>query len=431
MKLTDYQQIIEGKLKHRDFSYEALAAEYQTPLYLFDEDHFKAKVKAYREAFKHPELETQVLYASKALLTKAIGKLVAELGIGQDVVSAGEIYAGLQSGIPAADMYFHGNNKLDDELEYAVDQGVGTIVIDNRQEVERLQAIAQAKNIQQKVLLRVNPGVEAHTHEYIKTAHNDSKFGESVFDDTIFAVIEKMMAASHLDFRGFHSHIGSQIFEAQSFVKAADELMEFAARVQAELNNPIREINFGGGFGVYYTKGDQPFNLEEFLPDFTQHVVDKCESLGIKLEKICIEPGRSLVNDCGSTLYRVGDTKKTLSGKHYAFVDGAMNDNIRPALYQAEYEAANVMKMDQAADRTYTIAGKACESGDKIIEAIDLPLTEPGDLILVNGTGAYNHSMASNYNRIPIPAMIHLGEKGHRLTVRRQSFEDMMAQDVD
>lgn len=431
MKLTDYQQIIDGQLKHRNFSYEDLAAEYQTPLYLFDEDHFKEKVTAYREAFKHPELETQILYASKALLTKAVGRLIAELEIGQDVVSAGEIYAGLESGIPARQMYFHGNNKLKDELAYALDKRVGIIVIDNRQEAKRLQKLAEAKNVQQKVLLRVNPGVEAHTHEYIKTAHNDSKFGESVADSSLFDVLDQIIDYPNLEFRGFHSHIGSQIFEEESFVKAADELMHFAANVQKQLGYPIREINFGGGFGVYYTKGDQPFKLEEFLPTFTKHVAQKAKDLEIRLEKICIEPGRSLVNDCGSTLYRVGDTKETLSGKQYAFVDGSMNDNIRPALYQADYEAANVLKMDQEADTTYTIAGKACESGDKIIESIELPQTETGDLILVNGTGAYNHSMASNYNRIPIPAMIHLGEKGHRLTVRRQSFEDMMAQDVD
>lgn len=430
MRLEKYQNVQEGRLKHAGHDYLELAETYGTPLYIFDEASFRERVKGYQKAMETPYFKTEVLYASKALLTKAIARLISELDIGQDVVSAGEIYTGIHNGVNPEKMYFHGNNKLNQEIRYAIENNVGTIVIDNRMEVERVNQIAGELAKKQRVLLRLNPGVEAHTHEYIMTANLDSKFGESVFDEAIDTVIQRLATAENLNFAGFHSHIGSQIFEADSFYKAATELLTFSATVQNKLGIKIEEINFGGGFGVYYTESDQPFNVVDFLPKFIEHVQSEAVKLEINLKKVTIEPGRSLVNASGSTLYEIGDLKHTAGGKDYAFIDGSMNDNIRPALYQAKYEAMVVNKAEFPAEKTYTIAGKACESGDKIIENIELPELTTGDLLLVNGTGAYNYSMASNYNRIPRPAMIHVNEDKHYITVKRESFEEMMMREI-
>lgn len=430
MQLKSYQAIVDGQLVHSGHAYRVLADTYGTPLYIIDEESFRARIRSLQAAIQNPYFQTEILYASKALLTHAIAGVIAEMGIGQDVVSAGEIYLGLKAGIAPAKMYFHGNNKLDSELSYALEEGVGTIVIDNRQEAERLNQLALEQKRRPRVLLRLNPGVEAHTHEFIQTATLDSKFGESINDPDILSILAEIIQLEALDFVGFHSHIGSQVFDERSFLKAADTLLEFAKRAEANTSLQLQEINFGGGFGVYYSQGDQPFDLTEFLPSFMAHLQQKSQELGIQLQKVTIEPGRSLINDSGSTLYTIGDTKETLGGKHYAFVDGSMNDNIRPALYQAIYEAAAVEKMSEGNEEIYTIAGKACESGDKIIEDISLPKLQRGDLLLVNGTGAYNYSMASNYNMLPIPAMIHINQAKIRATIKRQSPEDIIQNQI-
>ena len=431
MKLESYQTIVNGELVHSGHSYQELANQYGTPLYIFDEASFRKRIESYTANFHSDLFETQVLFASKSLLTKAIAKIIAVSPLGQDVVSAGEIFVGLAAGVNPNKMYFHGNNKSDEELVYALQNEVGTIVLDNRMEAKRLEQIAEKMNKRPKVLLRINPGVEAHTHQYIQTASLDSKFGESIFDDQIFELITQLHESRFLNFVGFHSHIGSQVFDRESFFKASLAMMEFAQTSQEKTNYPITEINFGGGFGVYYTQEDQPFEMVEFLPEFVKYIEKESDRLGLQLNKICIEPGRSLVNASGSTLYRIGDLKDTVSGKHYLFIDGGMSDNIRPALYQAQYEAAITNKITEPATIEYTVAGKACESGDKLIENITLPQAATGDLLLVNGTGAYNYTMASNYNRLARPAMIHIDGAHHRLTVKRETFEDMMKNELD
>ena len=431
MKLESYQTIVNGELVHSGHSYQELANQYGTPLYIFDEASFRKRIESYTANFHSDLFETQVLFASKSLLTKAIAKIIAVSPLGQDVVSAGEIFVGLAAGVNPNKMYFHGNNKSDEELVYALQNEVGTIVLDNRMEAKRLEQIAEKMNKRPKVLLRINPGVEAHTHQYIQTASLDSKFGESIFDDQIFELITQLHESRFLNFVGFHSHIGSQVFDRESFFKASLAMMEFAQTSQEKTNYPITEINFGGGFGVYYTEEDQPFEMVEFLPEFVKYIEKESDRLGLQLNKICIEPGRSLVNASGSTLYRIGDLKDTVSGKHYLFIDGGMSDNIRPALYQAQYEAAITNKITEPATIEYTVAGKACESGDKLIENITLPQAATGDLLLVNGTGAYNYTMASNYNRLARPAMIHIDGAHHRLTVKRETFEDMMKNELD
>ena len=431
MKLETYQNIVNDELVHSGHSYQELANQYGTPLYIFDEASFRKRIESYTANFHSDLFETQVLFASKSLLTKAIAKIIAASPLGQDVVSAGEIFVGLAAGVKPDKMYFHGNNKSDEELVYALQNEVGTIVLDNRMEASRLEQIAEKLNKRPKVLLRINPGVEAHTHQYIQTASLDSKFGESIFDEQIFELITRLHESRFLNFVGFHSHIGSQVFDRESFFKASLAMMEFAQTSQEKTNYPITEINFGGGFGVYYTEEDQPFEMAEFLPEFVKYIEKESDRLGLQLKKICIEPGRSLVNASGSTLYRIGDLKDTVSGKHYLFIDGGMSDNIRPALYQAQYEAAITNKITEPATIEYTVAGKACESGDKLIENITLPQAITGDLLLVNGTGAYNYTMASNYNRLARPAMIHIDGAHHRLTVKRETFEDMMKNELD
>lgn len=431
MKLETYQNIVNDELVHSGHSYQELANQYGTPLYIFDEASFRKRIESYTANFHSDLFETQVLFASKSLLTKAIAKIIAASPLGQDVVSAGEIFVGLAAGVKPDKMYFHGNNKSDEELVYALQNEVGTIVLDNRMEAKRLEQIAEKMNKRPKVLLRINPGVEAHTHQYIQTASLDSKFGESIFDEQIFEFITQLHESQFLNFVGFHSHIGSQVFDRESFFKASLAMMEFAQTSQEKTNYPITEINFGGGFGVYYTEEDQPFEMAEFLPEFVKYIEKESDRLGLQLNKICIEPGRSLVNASGSTLYRIGDLKDTVSGKHYLFIDGGMSDNIRPALYQAQYEAAITNKITEPATIEYTVAGKACESGDKLIENITLPQAATGDLLLVNGTGAYNYTMASNYNRLARPAMIHIDGAHHRLTVKRETFEDMMKNEFD
>lgn len=431
MKLETYQNIVNDELVHSGHSYQELANQYGTPLYIFDEASFRKRIESYTANFHSDLFETQVLFASKSLLTKAIAKIIAASPLGQDVVSAGEIFVGLAAGVKPDKMYFHGNNKSDEELVYALQNEVGTFVLDNRMEAKRLEQIAEKMNKRPKVLLRINPGVEAHTHQYIQTASLDSKFGESIFDEQIFEFITQLHESQFLNFVGFHSHIGSQVFDRESFFKASLAMMEFAQTSQEKTNYPITEINFGGGFGVYYTEEDQPFEMAEFLPEFVKYIEKESDRLGLQLNKICIEPGRSLVNASGSTLYRIGDLKDTVSGKHYLFIDGGMSDNIRPALYQAQYEAAITNKITEPATIEYTVAGKACESGDKLIENITLPQAATGDLLLVNGTGAYNYTMASNYNRLARPAMIHIDGAHHRLTVKRETFEDMMKNELD
>lgn len=431
MRLESYQTIQDNILLHSGHTYESFAESYGTPLYIFDEESFRERVMSFKAAMETPYFETELLFASKSILTLAIAKLVADYDIGQDVVSSGEIYTAIKAGVDPAKIYFHGNNKLNDELAYAIDHQIGTIVIDNRMEADRLQRILEQKDKRQRALLRINPGVEAHTHEYIKTANLDSKFGESVFDPNIEAIISDIDSSANIDFSGFHCHIGSQIFDANSFFKAADEMLSFAQKIQNSLNIQIQEINFGGGFGVYYTEADTPFDIAEFIPEFLEYVHKVSTAKGLSLKKVTIEPGRSLVNNSGSTLYTIGDIKQTVGGKEYLFVDGGMTDNIRPALYQAEYEAALPAHIEEEATKQYTIAGKACESGDVIIQSIELPQATSGDLLLVNGTGAYNYSMASNYNHIPIPAMIHIdGEKVYQ-TVKRQTFEDVIANNLN
>jgi diaminopimelate decarboxylase len=432
MKLFGTMTVDQGELIIGGVRVSKLAREYGTPLFIFDEQLIRDTADLYRKAFQHPSFSTGVIYAAKAFICTAMAKLVKELSLRLDVVSGGELYTAVRAGFLPEQIYFHGNNKSDKELSDALDVGVGTIVLDNRSEAKRLAALIRDSGVnkQQPVLLRINPGIEAHTHSYIRTATQDSKFGESLHDPAIFDVVSDIASSPELDLYGFHSHIGSQIFEESAYFHSAEEMIRFAAKAGRQSGVNVRTLNFGGGFGVYYTKDDLPLDLASFLPRFLDEIDSLQKKEGLRIREILIEPGRSMINNAGTTLYTIGDLKQTVGGPHFAFVDGGMSDNLRPALYQARYEAAAALKMDEPRDYLYTIAGKLCESGDILFRDIMFPELCPGDLLIVASTGAYSYNMSSNYNGAVRPAVVFVRDGKSVTAVRRQTYEDLLAQDV-
>ncbi|MGX7112057.1 diaminopimelate decarboxylase [Gemella cuniculi] len=430
MKLFNGMNVLNGELSISGVRVGDLKKKYRTPLYIYDENLLEKQCRIFINNFKSSKFKTEILYASKAFSCLEVLRIASREGLGVDVVSLGEIYTAIKSGFDMSKAYFHGNNKTLEELAYAIEVGVGTIVLDNDYEYEIINEIAKKNNKIIDVILRINTGIDAHTHEYIKTAKDDSKFGYSVYDDTIFDLIDDINRQSHLNFLGFHSHIGSQIFEESSFFEAVKVVMEFSKKVQDKLNIVIKVLNFGGGFGVYYTDADKPFELAEFLQRFIKVIEEESENFDLNLNKVIIEPGRSLVCNAGSTLYTVGGVKKTFAGREYVFVDGGMADNPRYALYKAEYEAAIVNKMDKEKDTVYTIAGKCCESGDMLVMDVKLPKVESGDLLLISSTGAYNYSMSSNYNRLPKLPVVFVKNGSSRLVVKGETVEDLLRNDI-
>lgn len=420
----------EGVLEIGGKSVYELKKEFGTPLYIMDEAYIRETCKLFADNFKSSVLSTEVIYASKAFLNVAMAKLISEEGLSMDVVSGGEIYTAIKAGFPMERVYFHGNNKTRAELELAIEHGLGTIVLDHRQEIDTLEAMLKEKGKTQSVLLRVNPGIDAHTHDYIKTSKLDSKFGESIYDEDIYALTKKLSESDAFNFKGFHCHIGSQIFEEKSFIQAALAMVDFAVDVKEKTGVTVEALNLGGGFGVYYTEEDDPMELGAFLKHLVSNVESKLSEVGLPSLKIMIEPGRSMVSNAGTTLYEIGGTKETYGGKDYIFIDGGMTDNPRPALYSAKYEGAIANKMNEKSIRTYTVAGKCCESGDIIIKDIELPEAVPGDLLAVSTTGAYTYSMSSNYNRNGRPAVVFVKDGSARLAVKRETLEDLVRNDV-
>ena len=430
MRLFDGMMVENGELNISGVGVSELKAQYGTPLYVYDENMLVNQCRTFINNFKSSRFSTEVLYASKAFSCLEVLRIASREGLGVDVVSLGEIHTAYKAGYDMRRAYFHGNNKTREELQYALEVGVGTIVIDNDYEYEMINKIVRESGNTVDVLLRINTGIDAHTHEYIKTAKDDSKFGYSVYDETIYDLIADINNQSNLNFVGFHSHIGSQIFEKTSFFEAVKVVMEFTRRVQERLGLTISVLNLGGGFGVYYTEEDRPFELAEFLREYIEVVERESDNFGLDLTKVVIEPGRSLTCNAGSTLYSVGGVKKTFAGREYVFVDGGMADNPRYALYKAKYEAMLANKMNEEADATYTVAGKCCESGDMLVMDAKLPKAEQGDLLLVSSTGAYNYSMSSNYNRLPKLPVVFVKDGISRLVVKGETLEDLIRQDI-
>ncbi|MCB6993487.1 diaminopimelate decarboxylase [bacterium 210820-DFI.6.37] len=403
-----------------------------TPLLVYDEAKIEEQFAAAREGFQSEQFETEVVYAAKAFSCKAIFEKARQAGAGLDVVSGGELYCARQAGVDMKKIYFHGNNKSEDELRMALELGCGTIVLDNRMEAERLVQLAEEEAKGINVLLRVNPGIEAHTHEYIQTSGSDSKFGISIRKrDEIQELVKIVTESKYVTFKGFHSHIGSQITETEGFEKALEIMIRFIKEIKEAYGIQSDWLSIGGGFGIKYTASDKPIPLGEMA----QILASACERLleenSAELKKLLIEPGRSIVGEAGYALYTVGFSKDT-DTKHFLFVDGGMSDNIRPALYQAEYSCDIATRMGEPKDKTWCIAGKNCESGDILVREAQLPKTAAeGDLLVIYSAGAYGYSMASNYNRAGRPEVVFAKGGKARRVLRRETYEDQLRLETD
>ena len=424
---------MDGQLELGGISALALAKEFGTPLYVMDEARIRTVCKAFTKALNENYGKGTIAYASKAFSTKAIYKIVDSEGLSADVVSAGEIYTALSVGFPAEKLFFHGNNKLIDELEYAVDNKIGHIVIDSLDEIDVLDAICAQKCAIQKVLIRVNPGVEAHTHKAVQTATPDSKFGFSVDNSQALTAAKGVLGAKNLRLSGFHCHIGSQIFEKSAFVVAVDKMADFLSVVKQNLGFETEVLNLGGGFGIKYTAEDPTFTAE----DYADYIVSAINALkkALKIRQLSepylvFEPGRSIVGEAGTTLYTVGAIKKIPGIRKYVSVDGGMFESPRYALYGSKYDVCLASDPNATPTQTVTIAGKCCESGDIVAADVQLPDVKRGDVLAVFSTGAYHYSMSSNYNRNPIPPVVLVNNGVAEYIVKPQTLDDLCRNDV-
>jgi len=405
-----------------------LAKMYKTPLYVIDEETLRGICQNYKDAFSAYE-KVRLLYASKALCTSAVTKILSQEGFGFDVVSGGEIYTVYKSGVNMKEVLFNGNNKSKEELEMAVDLGVGRISTDNFLELKLLNNIAKQKNKIVDILLRITPGIECHTHEYIQTGHLDSKFGFDMtqIDEALNLIVNEY---KNINLKGLHAHIGSQIFETKVYSDEIEILVKELVRIRKCFDIELEEINIGGGLGVKYTENDNPPAVKEIADVIINAINEVCENLNYPKPFVYLEPGRSIISTSGVTLYTVGSQKQVPNGKKYISVDGGMADNPRPSLYQAEYAAKIANKPEENPCETVTIAGRYCESGDVLINDIKLPKLEEGDILCVYNTGAYNYSMASNYNRMQKPAMVLVKSGQSDIIVKRESLDDLVQYDV-
>lgn len=409
----------------------SLAGKYGTPLYVIDEDKVRRSMREFREIMqKYFPAGSRVLYASKALSYVDIYRVAASEGLGADVVSSGEIYTALKGGLPGSAMYFHGNNKTDEDIEYALGAGVGTFVADCREELEYLDAAARRIGKKQDVLLRITPGIDPHTHKKVVTGSVDSKFGTPIETGQAYELVRFALGLKNITLRGFHSHIGSQIFDSGPFSDAAEIMMRFIADLSGKLGYTAEYLNLGGGYGVTYTEDRADLDADRVLREISEKLTGLAGDFGIEVPKIIIEPGRALVAAAGVTLYTVGSVKTIPGYRTYVSIDGGMPDNPRYALYQSDYTALIASKAAEPASQRVTIAGRCCESGDLIQENAPLQSCKRGDILAVLVTGAYNYSMASNYNRIPRPAMVSVSGGRDRLVVRRESFEDLVRNEL-
>lgn len=408
-----------------------LAREYGTPAYILDENVIRENCRIYKKAAtEYFGDDALPLYASKALCFAGVYKIAAEEGLGVDCVSGGELYTARAAGFPAERIYFHGNNKTDCDISDAMDMGVGTFVVDNFDELRAVSAEAVSRGITQRILLRITPGIDPHTHRAIVTGNVDSKFGSAIVTGQAMDIVKAAIAADGIDLAGLHCHIGSQIFDIEPFSDAADIMVRFIAQIKDECAYEIRELNLGGGLGVKYTEYDPDIDYASAIRDIASVVTEFCRKNGIRMPKVILEPGRSLVAAAGATLYTVGSVKEIPGFKNYISVDGGMPDNPRYALYQSQYTALIADRAGEPRSMRATIAGRCCESGDLIGEDMDIQRAERGDILAVLVTGAYNYSMASNYNRLPRPPVIMVKDGVSRVAVRRETYDDIIKCDV-
>ena len=407
-----------------------LAKEYGTPLYIYDEATIRTMAKTFVKEFGTRYTNTVVAYASKAFLTKAMARIANEEGLSLDVVSGGEIAAAIAAGFPAARMDFHGNNKTPDELIYAVESGVGTIVVDGFHELDVLNQLAEERGVEQGIMLRLSPSVDAHTHGHTTTGILDVKFGFSIESGESTIAIRQALDSSNLDLKGIHFHLGSPIFELEPYSQAIDTVLDYLAQFKSEGLN-LREFSPGGGFAIGYTRNQPPPPISAYADVITSMLTRKCDQLGFDLPKLIIEPGRSIVGRAGVAVYTVGVIKDIPTVRTYVSLDGGMGDNIRPALYGSEYEAVVANKMTVDTDHeVVTLAGKYCESGDILVKDISLPTIESGDIIAIPSSGAYCLAMSSNYNMNPRPAVLMVKDGTSKIIRRRETYQDLIALDT-
>ncbi|KAF1296911.1 diaminopimelate decarboxylase [Enterococcus sp. JM4C] len=405
-----------------------LAKKYGTPLFVYDVQHIREMARGFKQTFKEEGIKNKVVYASKAFSCLAVYKLLQEESLSCDVVSGGELYTAIKGGMDPKEIAFHGNNKTKSELQMAIDEGVGTIIVDNFYEIQLLSEILHAEKKTQEILFRVTPGISAETHDYILTGQVDSKFGFDVASGQAEVALQQLLADDVFIVKGVHCHIGSQIFSPEGFIAATDIIFDLLNTWKTAFNYTVSVFNIGGGFGIQYTDSDTPVSPAEFVKTIIHQVKENCQKRDYPLPEIWIEPGRSIVAEAGMTLYSVGSQKEVPGVRKFVSVDGGMGDNIRPALYDATYDALVANRQIDAAETTelISIVGKYCESGDVLIREIDFPKVTDADIIALTSTGAYGYSMASNYNRNPKPAVVFVENGQEKLVVRRETFDDLI-----
>jgi len=418
-----------GRLHFDGCDTVSLAKKYGTPLYVYSLTDIQNRIAELRDDFLDKYDNTRVAYAAKAFSTSAMLKLIDKEGLSVDVVSGGELYTAISVGFPADRIEFNGNNKLYEELLLAIEYGVGRIIVDGIEELQIIEGICEVTGKKTNIMYRVTPGVKSETHEYITTGKKDSKFGIPLDEEVFYPAVEDAIRSPWVNFIGLHFHVGSQLFDNGSHLGALDVLLHHVDEIRNRFSFEIREINLGGGFGIRYT--DEPRRpLSYFTDPLMDRIKGHYKELGLDRPTVVIEPGRSIVGEAGITLYTVGNIKDIEGVRKYVSVDGGMTDNIRPALYQARYTGVIANKMDLGKDDKVTICGKCCESGDILIKDINVPSPESGDVICVFSTGAYGHSMASNYNKNPIPAVVFVKEGKDHLVVKRQTYQDMLRNEI-
>ncbi len=421
----------EGHLTFAEFDTVELARKYGTPLYLMDENKIRERMRTYKNALSRLLPEGSVPeFASKAFSCKQIYRIAKEEEIDIDVVSVGEIYTALGAGFPMEHCFFHGNNKTDSDIAFAVDSGVGYFVADCFEELDAINSIAEQKGIVQRVLLRLTPGIDPHTHKKISTGSVESKFGFAMITGDAEKATEKALALQNISLYGFHCHIGSQIFESEPFITAAEIMLSFIANAKRKYGFDTKMLNLGGGFGVRYVESDPVIDYYDKIEELARAIKEKCKQKGISVPVIHLEPGRSIVADAGMTLYTVGSVKEIEGYKNYVSIDGGMADNPRYTLYESSYTVMLASRANAKADFTATVAGRCCESGDLIQEDVKLPKPNRNEILAVLTTGAYNYSMASNYNRISRPPVVMLKDGKDYIAVKKETLEDIVSLDV-
>ncbi len=408
-----------------------LAEKFGTPLYVLDEDLFRKNCRIYKEAIeKYYDGNGLVLYANKALCCMHTCKVVAEEGLGADVVSGGELYTAIKAGFPMDKIYFHGNNKTPDEIDLAVKSGVSHIVVDNVYELDKVNAAAEKYGTVQPIMFRIKPGIDAHTHNFVRTGQIDSKFGVALENGEAFDIVKRAMEYKNVTVDGVHCHIGSQIFDIEPFCLAAEVMMRFIGEVKSKLGLEVKKLNLGGGYGIRYTENDDPIEYGEYIKHVSDVVKKAAAENNVDVPFILMEPGRSIVAPAGITLYTVGGIKDIKNVRKYVSVDGGMCDNPRYILYGSDYTAVAANHASDKYEEVVTVAGKCCESGDLILENKLMQKLEVGDTLAVLATGAYNYSMASNYNRIPRPPIVAVSNGEAKVIVKRETYDDLIANDV-